>query len=1232
MPLLPASVFDPTQVEGAQSQLDIQHFGAVVVIQPSYDFRVLSPETTLDPLDKNQFRVTHVSSNVAEVLGHPIDLLAGQAWSRIMAVEDIRCILLALRGAHQRGQIYAHHSISATARCLTTVTHLTRCGRIVVDVLPELVAALGPQDAAAAFSYLESCDNIYRDANTAVHQLSQLLKFDRVMIYRCTASQPGEVIAEARIAPTMHPFLGCVQGAAPNALPPALLHDWLQRGIRCVVDGGIVKNNKVVEVQPSAPVDLKQSFLYPVAVPFLQQLRNFHVRVVALCPIVVDNDSLWGFITLYHHSERPQVTWNERALLTLVAGRIATAAVHEKRATNEKQHTQLVEMTAQLEDRMAEQLPPTVGKAGILHQLMCGHPDLCEMTGCQSFAFRCDQTWLRVGACPPVTWLRTFSSWAVQQPGCQAGEVHTFAPADLTFDVKLSSLHVSADERTAQQMDSYLCGFISVDPIVAIVCFQFDDDTHPNPVSDADIDSVSAAAAAVSPSDGSVYQAGDAHPRHSPPGASKRKLTWPVNAAAMLAVVTHRLGHFLEQNSGDLRFLLDEVGVLLRETAQPQIQLSSLLLREYMDGILVVLRATPASASTSTTSHEQMPSDGRRMDKILCVNQGYIQVLGFPGETADCDDGDIERTLQTSGIPVASVIDPVHNTQRCVEVWSKDKGLRTLQMYYRHVLNIHHGDVHQEILCLSFYDVTHHVRTMQTLDISQRASAEVADTKQQLVGMVSHELRTPLHAILGFSSLLETEFCRQLQEYPRMAEYIQDIHHAGTHLLAIVTNLLDLSKMEQVSEQPVRVSSVLQDVCHWVRAAIAAKSLRLVLRVPEAHEPHFQMHVRSDPVALRRICLNLLDNAIKFTPAGGRIEVSLVWIPPSLLSSAPAGSVQLRIQDTGVGMKPDVLPRIFTMFYQADTTIQRDHGGIGLGLAMVTRLVESLRGHITVESTWGVGSTFICTLPLAVLATGELTSSPSEMHRSVKRSPSPQPSMKRKLLPGDSDAGSSRPPAPMMTAHTSTAASALSFPAMEPSDSPDERGLLAPTHLASATRDVMPDADTSPKLPLHTVAAVQGSPPFTKEDLGAASPSEKPLAVALVSLLPLVAPLPLPVILIVDDSEINLKLCRRMLQQEGYTQFESAANGLLALERMILLRAAGRTPRCMFLDLHMPSMDGFEACRCLRELGFTLPICALTAAIGSDTQERCTAGGFSHVLFKPVHRTQLRATLRLMLP
>jgi len=230
-------------------------------------------------------------------------------------------------------------------------------------------------------------------------------------------------------------------------------------------------------------------------------------------------------------------------------------------------------------------------------------------------------------------------------------------------------------------------------------------------------------------------------------------------------------------------------------------------------------------------------------------------------------------------------------------------------------------------------------------EIAERASR----AKSEFLANMSHEIRTPMTAILGFADLLGEEERRTLPPTQRQ-EAIRTIRRNGIHLLSIINDILDLSKIEAgrmpVERIPVPLPELLEEVRSFLAPRAAAKEIFLELEYRSAVPATIQI----DPIRLRQILLNLIGNSIKFTEQGGvTIEVS-----------HHSGREQLRIEvtDTGIGMTPEQCARIFDAFSQADNSTTRRYGGTGLGLRISSRLAEMLGGGISVESEKGRGSTF----------------------------------------------------------------------------------------------------------------------------------------------------------------------------------------------------------------------------------------------------------------------------------
>jgi len=238
---------------------------------------------------------------------------------------------------------------------------------------------------------------------------------------------------------------------------------------------------------------------------------------------------------------------------------------------------------------------------------------------------------------------------------------------------------------------------------------------------------------------------------------------------------------------------------------------------------------------------------------------------------------------------------------------------------------------------------------------------------------MSHELRTPLNAIMGHVALVEDEVYGPVTAAQRGA--LSRVHRAQQHLLALIRDVLDLAKLEaghvEYALAPVRLASVIAEMTTMLEPQAAAAGLGFETRLPD--DPP---EVWADVEKLRQILLNLLGNAVKFTPAGGRVWMEVVT--PADAADA-ADLVHLRVRDTGIGIPATQFGRVFEPFVQVHDrarTMLASAGqadGTGLGLAISRDLARGMGGDLIVESTEGVGSTFTVVLRRAVLPSGEAT-------------------------------------------------------------------------------------------------------------------------------------------------------------------------------------------------------------------------------------------------------------------
>ena len=240
--------------------------------------------------------------------------------------------------------------------------------------------------------------------------------------------------------------------------------------------------------------------------------------------------------------------------------------------------------------------------------------------------------------------------------------------------------------------------------------------------------------------------------------------------------------------------------------------------------------------------------------------------------------------------------------------------------------------------------------------------------KSEFLANMSHEIRTPLNAILGFTELL-IRGADEGDEAQRQ-DYLQTIHQSGRHLLELINDILDLSKIEagrlDVERIPCSPPEVVASVMSVLRVRAKEKGLRFTSEWPDG----VPATIHTDPVRLRQLLINLAGNAIKFTDAGSVRIVARLEGPPGTPKMA------FYVIDTGIGIAPDKLDRIFEPFVQADSSVTRRFGGTGLGLAISRRLAAALGGELTVQSEPGKGSTFTATIDPGPLEGVEILESP----------------------------------------------------------------------------------------------------------------------------------------------------------------------------------------------------------------------------------------------------------------
>jgi len=243
-------------------------------------------------------------------------------------------------------------------------------------------------------------------------------------------------------------------------------------------------------------------------------------------------------------------------------------------------------------------------------------------------------------------------------------------------------------------------------------------------------------------------------------------------------------------------------------------------------------------------------------------------------------------------------------------------------------------------------------RNLEELEISKQQVEHASRLKSEFISTMSHELRTPLNAIIGFSELLVDRKVGQINV--KQAQYLEDILRSGNHLLRLINDILDLSKIEagkmEILLEPCGVKEVMEEVCSVIKSLADAKGIAIAVSIAaQAGE------VEADRIKLKQILYNLLSNAIKFTDRDGRVEIKV--------EPGAKNIIVIKISDTGIGINAEGIRKLFSPFLQLDAGPAGKQQGTGLGLMLTRKFIELHQGSISVDSEVGKGTVFTVLLP-----------------------------------------------------------------------------------------------------------------------------------------------------------------------------------------------------------------------------------------------------------------------------
>ena len=493
-------------------------------------------------------------------------------------------------------------------------------------------------------------------------------------------------------------------------------------------------------------------------------------------------------------------------------------------------------------------------------------------------------------------------------------------------------------------------------------------------------------------------------------------------------------------------------------------------------------------------------------------------------------------------------------------------------------------------------------RTNAELESTNAALVEAGRLKSQFLANMSHELRTPLNAIIGFSRIVLRKTEALIPA--RQARNLEMVHESGKHLLDMVNDLLDIERIEagtlRVTPSEVHVSSLVADIVAKLAPAASEKGL-----VVEAAVDCGAIRMRSDPVRLRQILDNLVNNAIKYSDSG------TIRLRVSLHPSAAPEELRFAVEDQGLGIPEQQLGVIFDAFHQVDGSSTRAQGGVGLGLHLVRRLAELLRGKVSVVSEVGKGSTFTVAFPASVIVTADADDgSPTSEHEGEGEGEGPL------LLVIDDQ----REAIEILRAELVDAG----FRVVSAMSGEEGLAKAAGIHPAAILLDmVMPDLDgwgvlkrlrADPDLsstPVIVTSMLDDAP--RAWDLGIVGWLTKPVSPE--EFLAVFARVGVGAngdVLVVED---DLPTQAMLVEQLGELGFRprSASDGPKAVEAL-----DERLPSAVVLDLMLPHLDGFQVLEHLRARrnGKDVPVVVYTAKDLTDEDRKRLNGGVVEVITK----------------
>lgn len=519
------------------------------------------------------------------------------------------------------------------------------------------------------------------------------------------------------------------------------------------------------------------------------------------------------------------------------------------------------------------------------------------------------------------------------------------------------------------------------------------------------------------------------------------------------------------------------------------------------------------------------------------------------------------------------------------------------------------------------------------LDLARKQAVLANRTKSEFLANMSHEIRTPLNGIVGFTNLLLKSPLKSRQK-----EHLLTIKKSSEILLMIINDILDFSKIEagklSLERTAIDLRELIEDVISMLAPTAHAKNLELV----HLHYHDVPPEIMGDPLRIKQVLTNLINNAIKFTHSGEVIvRVMLEENEPDNAESSRIvrDLIRISVSDTGVGLSRAQQSSIFQAFTQADATTARNYGGTGLGLSISQKLIELMDGRIGFESELGLGSTFWFSLPVelpSIHSAQEVQDALTGLKiRCLEPHPASRIALEHLLQLWRTDYHFAHSIDTLLQPHNSKNAAEINIICLSRSELQHAASRAAIRELVNHDQKVVLVTPTLDQYEQEVIrlATLHLVKPITRQrfydalreltcEQEIASPTSDanhPHDALIDNTYP---------VLVVDDNEINLALMLSLLESVGLMA-DGANDGYQAIER-----CRSRSYAIIFMDIQMPGMDGIETMHRIRQLNrhyqHTL-IIALTAYALPEEREKFLRQGFRTLITKPIDEDKLRDVL-----